>query len=93
MLAKTKIFARLVGLMSLMLVLMALVAGFGLYGISETKSNVDGLYKNNFLPVKQVDSAIEYLYRARLSALGAAGKPISSRTSAVRSGSSSRTSS
>jgi methyl-accepting chemotaxis protein len=72
MLAKTRIFARLVGLMSLMLVLMASVAGFGLYGLSETKNNVDGLYKNNFLPMKQVDSALEYLYRARLSALGAA---------------------
>jgi methyl-accepting chemotaxis protein len=72
MLAKTKIFARLVGLISLMLVLMALVAGFGLYGLSETKNNVDGLYNNNFVPVKQVDAAIEYYYRARLSALGAA---------------------
>ncbi|MGE5539845.1 MAG: methyl-accepting chemotaxis protein [Gemmatimonas sp.] len=72
MLAKTKIFARLAGFVTVLLLLMAVVAGFGLYGLSATKGDLDGVYRDNFVPLKQVDSVMENYYRVRITMLGAA---------------------
>ena len=71
MLARLKIFARLAALLGVMLVLMTGVAGFGLYGLSETRQNVETIYQDKLVPLRQMSTVIENYYRIRVRLLEA----------------------
>lgn len=71
MLARTKIFTRLAGLLGVLLLLMTGIAGFGLHGLSETRQNVEDVYRGNLIPFKQVSAVVENYYRIRIAVLEA----------------------
>lgn len=71
MLARTKIFTRLAGILGVLLLLMTGIAGFGLHGLSETRQNVEDVYRGNLIPFKQVSAVVENFYRIRIAVLEA----------------------
>jgi methyl-accepting chemotaxis protein len=81
MLARLKIFARLTFLQVIMLSLMAGVAGFGLSGLSDTRENVEKIYHDKLVPLREVSTIIENYYRVRLRLLQAmaSGDPVAAK--------------
>jgi methyl-accepting chemotaxis protein len=81
MLARLKIFSRLTALQVIMLALMGGVAGFGLSGLSETRQNVESIYQDKLVPLREVSTIIENYYRIRVRLLEAmaSGDPVAAK--------------